>query len=100
MRIDLHYDPQPLSEANRCGSQSSLTANSPATPSQAAEDKAELSGAQLRLQALAGQASQGPEIRQERVQSLRAALESGSYAADAREVAGAMLAEMVSFPAA
>jgi flagellar biosynthesis anti-sigma factor FlgM len=54
----------------------------------------------VQVEALAAQALQLPEIREQRVQSLRQAVESGSYTADARDLAGAMLAQMISGSAA
>ena len=100
MRIDLQSNPQPLPETNRSSAPSSPATNSSAPRTAAAEDQAELSGACVQVQALAAQVSQLPEIRQERVQRLCQAVESGSYTADARAVAGAMLAQMISRSAA
>lgn len=100
MRIDFQSNPQALPEANRASSQSAQAASSSVTPTQAAADQAQWSGAHVQVEALAAQAGQLPEIREQRVQSLRAAVAGGSYRADAREVAGAMLAEMISAPAA
>jgi len=93
MRIDFQYNPQPLLEANRTGSQSAPAANPLATP--AGEDQAQWSG-QPQVEALAAQASQLPEIREQRVESLRQAVASGSYSPDTDQVAGAMLDEMIS----
>lgn len=95
MRIDLHSNPHPLPEATRTRSQSAPVPNASAVRTQAAEDEAVLSGAYIEVQALAAQVAQLPEVRNERVQALREAVETGSYSADAREVAGAILAEMI-----
>jgi len=93
MRIDFQYNPQPLVEADQTRSQSAPAANPPATP--AAEDQAQCSG-QPQVGVLAAQASQLPEIREQRVQALRQAVASGSYNPDPDQVADAMLAEMIS----
>jgi len=91
MRIDLHYGPPTASEL-RSGS----TVNGPASGEGAeraasGEDQAVLSGAHVQVAALAAQASQLPEIREERVQALRHAVASGEYHPDPQEVAGAVI---------
>jgi len=95
MRIDLHYGPQPLSEPNRSGTQTSATAfgSSPTIEAGPGEDQAVLSGAHVQVAALAAQASQLPDIRAERVEALRQAVARGAYQADPSQVAGAMMAD-------
>lgn len=92
MRIDFQYAPQPP-EPERSRAQSNEAANrSPATATPAgAQDQAQFTGAHARVEALAAQAAQLPEVRQERVEALRQAVESGHYQLDAQKVAGAML---------
>jgi flagellar biosynthesis anti-sigma factor FlgM len=51
------------------------------------------------VEALAAQASQLPEVRQERVQALREAVQSGRYDVNPEQVAGALLAHMTAGPA-
>lgn len=54
---------------------------------------ASLSADSARLSALHSQLSSAPQIRQERVASLRAAVMNGSYQADAGATASAMISE-------
>jgi flagellar biosynthesis anti-sigma factor FlgM len=58
------------------------------------EDQAQLSGAHLQVAALAAQAAALPEVRQERVQALRQAIQSGQYRSDAQKLAGALISHM------
>jgi flagellar biosynthesis anti-sigma factor FlgM len=44
--------------------------------------------------ALAAQAAALPEVRQERVQALRQAMQSGQYHADPQKLAGALMSHM------
>ena len=98
MRIDLHTAPHPLAEADRSRTQPSP--NSSLNRVGAAEDQAQFCGAHIQVAALAAQASQLPEIREERVQALRRAVQSGNYVADPQNIAGAMLDQMISAAAA
>lgn len=59
------------------------------------EDQAQLSGAHAQVQALAAQASQLPEVRHQRVESLRQAIVGGQYRADSQQVAGAIVDHMI-----
>jgi len=63
------------------------------------EDQARFSGAQWQVQALGEQALQFPEIRQEKVDALRAMVLGGSYQIDTKQLADAMFAHLVT-PAA
>lgn len=99
MRIDPQYAPQPLPEADRRSS-GQAAASSSASRLQSGEDQAQFSGAHVQVEALAAQAAQLPEIRQERVQSLRDVVRSGAYMSDPKKTAGAMVAQMISGPAA
>jgi flagellar biosynthesis anti-sigma factor FlgM len=63
------------------------------------EDQARVSGAQWQVQALGEQALQFPEIRQEKVDALRAMVLGGSYQIDTKQLADAMFAHLVT-PAA
>jgi flagellar biosynthesis anti-sigma factor FlgM len=101
MRIDLNPGPQPLPETDRGSAQNSRTAgSSTASSGLAGEDQAELSGAHAQVQVLVAQASQLPEVREERVQALRQAVQSGHYQSSPEKVAGAMFAHMIAGPAA
>lgn len=100
MRIDLNHGLQQLSESNHSDAQSTVAAGSSSASHVAGEDQAELSAAHAQVQALAAQASQLPEVRQERVQSLRQAIQSGQYHSSPEEVAGAMFEHMIAQSAA
>ena len=100
MRVDLNYGPQAAPETNRNGTPNPAASGSPAANPVLGEDQAQLSGAHVQVQALVAQAAQLPEVRQERVQALRQAVESGQYQARPQEVAGALLAHWSSERAA
>jgi flagellar biosynthesis anti-sigma factor FlgM len=97
MRIDLNHESQPLPETSRSSAQSTAAAATSASASQTlgGEDQAELSGAHAQVQALVAQASQLPEIREERVQVLRQAVVDGSYSTNPEDVAGALFAHLL-----
>ncbi|HEV2469727.1 MAG TPA: flagellar biosynthesis anti-sigma factor FlgM [Candidatus Sulfotelmatobacter sp.] len=93
MRIDFHYGPQ-ATESSR-STQSNAATNSAATSKMpSGEDQTWLSEAHLEVQALAARACQLPEVREERVQSLRVALLSGRYQTSPEQTSGALLAHM------
>ncbi|HXJ85939.1 MAG TPA: flagellar biosynthesis anti-sigma factor FlgM [Candidatus Binatia bacterium] len=100
MRIDFHYGPHPATEGERTNGQNSAGAASSVNLSQAGEDQAQLSGAHVQVTALAAQASQPPEIREERVQALRQTVDSGTYRLDPQRIAGAMVGHMIFGPGA
>jgi flagellar biosynthesis anti-sigma factor FlgM len=95
MRIDLNYRPQPTPENDRSNAQSAASAAALASPVQPGEDQAQLSGAHTQVEALTAQAAQLPEIRQERVASLRPAVEAHKYHPDQQKTAGALVAHMM-----
>jgi len=98
MRIDLNYGPQATNET------AGRSTHSSAIPEQASEalgeDQAHLSRVPAQIQALTEQASQLPEIREQRVQALRLAVESGRYRPASEHVAAAIISEMTAGPAA
>jgi flagellar biosynthesis anti-sigma factor FlgM len=94
MRIDLNQGPQAAPET-RAGSVRNAPASSNSGASPLGEDQAQLSAMHAQAQALTAQAAQLPEIRQERVQALRQAVESGRYRVNSQQLAGAMVAHMV-----
>jgi len=97
MRIDLNQGPQTVPESNR----STPEATTSSSVSHAlGEDQAQLSGTHAQVEALAAQASQLPEVREERVQALRQAIDGGRYQASPENVAGAMFLHMMAGPAA
>ncbi|HEY1271181.1 MAG TPA: flagellar biosynthesis anti-sigma factor FlgM [Terriglobales bacterium] len=99
MRIDFH-EPHQLPESERTNARSNTGAAGSVNLSPSGEDQAQLSGAHVQVAALAAQASQLPEIRQERIQALRDAVESGHYRADAQKIAGALVEHLAFGPAA
>lgn len=100
MRIDPNYGPSAAPESQRNSGQNA-PAPTPANASPAlGEDQAQLSGPHSQVQALATLASQLPEVRQERVQALRQAVKSGHYQASPGQVAGALVAHLISQRAA
>lgn len=99
MRIDSQYVPQPFSEPEgRTGAQNATASTVSRVP--AAGDQAQFSAAHVQVEALAAQAAQLPEVRQERVQALREVVRSGAYVSDPQKIAGAMVAQMISGSAA
>jgi flagellar biosynthesis anti-sigma factor FlgM len=97
MRVDLNHESQALPETSRSSTQGATAAAASASASQVlgGEDQTELSGAHAQVQALVAQAAQLPEIRQERVQALRQAVERGGYATSPEAVAGALVTYML-----
>jgi flagellar biosynthesis anti-sigma factor FlgM len=63
------------------------------------EDQARFSGARWQVQALRERALQFPEIRQEKVDALRAAVLGGNYQIDSKQLADAMFSHLIT-PAA
>jgi flagellar biosynthesis anti-sigma factor FlgM len=101
MRVNTDHGSQPLPESNRSTTAQAAGQNSQASGSAAlGSDQAQLSGAGAQITALAAQVLQLPEVRQERVQALRQAVESGSYTPDARSTAGALVNHLALQPAA
>jgi negative regulator of flagellin synthesis FlgM len=100
MRVDLNQGTQPLPQSNRSNTQSAASDARPSGSSALGEDRAQLSGAHIQVQALAAQASQLPEIRQEKVDALRQVVLGGSYQPSSKQVAEALFAHMLLMPAA
>lgn len=101
MRIDFNQGAQPAEQLNQTNTPQAAPSTAQATHSQVlGEDQAQLSGAHAQVQALAAQAAQLPEVRQEKVQALRHAVAAGRYETSPEQVAGAMVAEMIAGPAA
>ena len=100
MRIDLNQGSQNVSEDSRTAPQNPGAESSAALSGALGEDQAQLSGAHIQVVALATQASQLPEVREERVQALREAVEARRYSTSPDEVAGALMAHMTADVAA
>jgi flagellar biosynthesis anti-sigma factor FlgM len=98
MRIDLNHGPQATSESGASSAQSAAAARS--AVASVGEDQAQLSGTQVQVQALAAQALQLPEVRQDRVSALRQAFLNGQYHATSETVAGAVFGHMLAATAA
>jgi flagellar biosynthesis anti-sigma factor FlgM len=99
MRIDLNHGPLATTESNRNAQNNPASASSSSSTA-LGEDQAQLSGVHVQVQALAAQASQLPEVREERVYALRQAIQGGQYQAAPEQVAGAVVAHMIGFNAA
>ena len=103
MRIDFNLASQAVQESDRIpqlNSQSLTASSASRTPAQAAavrasEDQAQLSNSYGQARALAVQASQLPEIRQARVESLRSAVLDGQYHPEPEQVARALVDHMI-----
>ncbi|MGA2417500.1 MAG: flagellar biosynthesis anti-sigma factor FlgM [Candidatus Sulfotelmatobacter sp.] len=95
MRIDLNVGAQSLPESNRSTSQGSVDGASAVPSHPLGEDQAQLSGTHLQVQSLVAQALQIPEIREEKVNSLRQAVLGGSYQPSPTQVAEAVFAHLV-----
>jgi len=105
MRIDLSYEPQATLESERStiGPAAAGSSSRNAAPGESLgqdQDQAQLSGAYVEVQTLAAQASQLPEVREDRVQTLRQAVEGGQYQARPSQVAGALVAHLIAARAA
>jgi flagellar biosynthesis anti-sigma factor FlgM len=100
MRIDSNHEPQSAVETGRTSAQSGAATSSSSGASVLGEDQAQLSEAHTQVAALAEQAAQLPEVREEKVQALRQAVSSGQYQAPAEKVAGALLTYLTASPAA
>ncbi len=97
MRIDFHYGPQPTSESDRSRTRNTASRGSSLSGEvQTGEDQAQLSGTHAQVQALLAQVSRLPESRQERIQSLRQAIQSGQYKPDPDHIAGGLFTHLVS----
>jgi flagellar biosynthesis anti-sigma factor FlgM len=92
MRIDPNHGPQATSESGPTSAQSTAARSSAWS---VGEDQAQLSGAHVQVEALAAQAAQLPEVRQERVSALRQALLGGQYHSNPETVAGALFNHML-----
>ena len=96
MRIDGNQAAQSLPESGRTGSPSAASSDARnSTSSALGEDQAQFSGAQAQVQALAGQALQFPEIRQEKVNALRQVVLGGNYQPSSSQIAEAVFAHML-----
>jgi flagellar biosynthesis anti-sigma factor FlgM len=91
MRNDPNPQAQPVPDSNRNGNPS-LASNSAGSASSSllGEDQASLSGTPGQFEAVASEAAQFPEIRQERVNALRQSVLEGSYKPTSDQIAGSI----------
>jgi flagellar biosynthesis anti-sigma factor FlgM len=87
MRIGLN-SPDPQRVSTETSTSSAAVRQAGKAPG---EDADSFSSDTVTLSALASRALQMPEVRQERVDSLRQSIASGQYEVDAHSIAGAML---------
>jgi flagellar biosynthesis anti-sigma factor FlgM len=105
MRIDSNQG-QPVSEGDQPATNSRTARASRSAANRGLgmnlrvnEDQAQLSGTRVLVQALAAEAAQLPEVRQEnvrqeKVSALRQAVRSGDYCPDPEQVAGALFSQL------
>jgi flagellar biosynthesis anti-sigma factor FlgM len=91
MRIDLNPGVQPTDPAE--SSKTSLRSPADAEKSEVA-DTATFSADYVQAQSLAGTVKQLPELRQDKVAALSAAVRNGTYSVTPAQTAGAVLAYM------
>jgi flagellar biosynthesis anti-sigma factor FlgM len=98
MRIDSNQSGQTVSESNqRTASAQTAGSSFPGSGGLSVnlnEDQAQLSGTHELVQALVAEAAQLPEARQEKVSSLRQAVQGGDYNPDPEQVAGALFSHL------
>lgn len=99
MRIDLNHTPQ-LPEPSRSGSAQNSALAASASEVLGGEDQAQLSGAHAQVLALVAQAVQLPDVREQRVQLLRQAIQSGQYQSNPENTAAAVFNHLIARPAA
>jgi len=91
MRIDPNARPQQAQDS--AGTPSSRGTAAAAQSGALADDTAQLSGDQVRVQSLTAQAIAVPEIRQEKVTALGQAVQNGSYDVSPELTAEAVISE-------
>jgi|SRR5271170_944679 len=99
MRIDSNHSGQTASGSNQPATSSQTTRASSSAGSgrlsvNLNEDQAQLSGTHMLVHALAAEATQLPEERQEKVSALRQAVQSGDYRPDPEQVADALFSHL------
>jgi flagellar biosynthesis anti-sigma factor FlgM len=101
MRIDLNaIIPEAPDPGQSTKSSSPAASGTLSADGQAGEDTATLSQSPGRVQQLASQVIQLPEIRQDKVAALQRAIQAGSYQVAPGQTAGALIASMQNHPAA
>ena len=92
MRIDLHVRSTEVSESSRSGASSGAEKKRAAVVAeQRGQDEARLSFSPARVRELERMAREVPDLRRERVESLKSAIQDGRYEAPSEQVSSAML---------
>jgi flagellar biosynthesis anti-sigma factor FlgM len=92
MRIDLHVRSTEVSESSRSGTSSGAEKKRAAVAAeQRGHDEAHLSFSPARVRELERMAREFPDLRKDRVESLKSAIQDGRYEAPAEQVSSAML---------
>jgi negative regulator of flagellin synthesis FlgM len=91
MKIDLNVPAVPLTSVTR--PVSSPAANGDSAVQGASEDRVTLGSSTASVQSLTAKAMSTPAIRQDKVEALQSAIQSGSYKVDPEEIASAMAAD-------
>jgi flagellar biosynthesis anti-sigma factor FlgM len=100
MRVDLNPGSSEAQELGQAGSAGARVTNATAGGTLVGSDTAQLSSDQGRVQSLAAQVNNLPEIRQEKVEALRRVIRDGNYDVAPEQTAEAMLSETQARPAA
>jgi flagellar biosynthesis anti-sigma factor FlgM len=97
MRIDLHVRSSEAAESSRStGSSGAAKNKAPAAERVAIQaDETRVSSHEARVHNLGRVAQSVPELRQERVQTLKAAIQEGRYQPPPEQVAEAMLSDAI-----
>ena len=95
MRSDLHVRSNEATQTNRStGSDGASKGKSPAVDKGGVQpDETRISSHQARVQKLERAAKDVPDLRQERVESLKTAIQEGRYQPPAEQVADAMFSD-------
>lgn len=95
MRIDLHVGSREVTESSRSGASNGTAKKKAAADAsaQAHSDEAKLSFSSARLRELEQLAANIPDIRKDRVESFKTALQEGRYEPQPEQVSSAMLAD-------
>ena len=93
MRIDPGISTAGNAGTNQVTDTTSVPRNTPNSISGEPEDTVKLSSAQAMVRQLVSAATQGSDVRQQKVDSLRAAIQSGQYQPSNGQIAGAIVNE-------
>lgn len=95
MRIDLNPASMPELERSRGSSNASAASATPVDSSSQSEDVASLSTGHEAISTLGAQLKAVPDVRQERVESLRQAIQSGTFKISPDGIADKMISERI-----